>query len=59
MKVEQFFDKGLAHLSYAIVSENEMAVIDPARDPRLYYNFAKENNAKITAVIETHPMQIL
>lgn len=55
MKVEQFYDKGLAHASYAIVSGNEMAVIDPARDPEQYYDFAEQNNARITAIIETHP----
>lgn len=55
MKVEQFFDKGLAHISYAIVSDGEVALVDPARDPKLYYDFAKSTNAKIVAVIETHP----
>lgn len=55
MHIEQFFDKGLAHISYAIVSKGDMAVIDPGRDPKQYFNFAAENNAKIVAVIETHP----
>ncbi len=32
-----------------------MAIIDPERDPMQYYVFAKENNARIVAVIETHP----
>ncbi|MBX9851567.1 MAG: MBL fold metallo-hydrolase [Cytophagaceae bacterium] len=55
MKIEQFFDKGLAHLSYAILSEGEVALIDPARDPKPYYQFAQKNKATIKAVIETHP----
>ncbi|HKR06793.1 MAG TPA: MBL fold metallo-hydrolase, partial [Bacteroidia bacterium] len=55
MKIEQFYDKGLAHGSYAIVSGEQMAVIDPARDPQQYYDFAKKNNAAIVAVFETHP----
>lgn len=55
MKIEQFYDKGLAHASYAIISEGKMALVDPARDPQPYYNFAKENNAEIVAVFETHP----
>lgn len=55
MHIEHFFDKGLAHISYAIVSKGDMAVIDPGRDPKQYFNFAAENNAKIVAVIETHP----
>lgn len=55
MIVEQFFDKGLAHLSYAIMSEGKIALIDPARDPRRYYKFAEKHKAKIVAVVETHP----
>ncbi len=55
MIVHQFYDKGLAHASYAIIGENKMAVIDPARDPQPYYEFAKKHNATITVVIETHP----
>lgn len=55
MKIQQFEDKNLAHYSYAILSNNKIALIDPSRDPEPYYTFAKENNAKIIAVIETHP----
>jgi len=55
MDIKQFYDENLAHASYAILSEGEIALIDPARDPKPYYDFAKDNNAKITAVIETHP----
>lgn len=55
MKIEQFYDKGLAHASYAIVSEGKMALVDPARDPKQYYDFAKEHHAEIIAVFETHP----
>lgn len=55
MKIEQFKDEPLAHYSYAIVSEGEMAVIDPSRNPMQYYKFAEEQNAKIVAVFETHP----
>ncbi|MFD2516124.1 MBL fold metallo-hydrolase [Pontibacter locisalis] len=57
MKIKQFEDKGLAHYAYAILSESskEVILIDPARDPQPYYDYAQENNAKITAVIETHP----
>ena len=32
-----------------------MVVIDPARDPQPYYDFAALHNADITGVIETHP----
>lgn len=55
MEIKQFEDKNLAHYSYAILSRGELALIDPSRDPQPYYDFATHNNAKITAVIETHP----
>jgi hydroxyacylglutathione hydrolase len=55
MEIKQFEDKNLAHYSYAIVSKGEVALIDPARNPQPYYDFAKQHHAKITAVIETHP----
>ena len=57
MKIKQFEDKGLAHYSYAILSEcaNEVVLIDPARDPQPYYDYAHEHSAKIVGVIETHP----
>lgn len=55
MEIQQFEDKNLAHYSYAIISNGEVALIDPARNPQPYYDFAKQHNAKITAVIETHP----
>jgi hydroxyacylglutathione hydrolase len=57
MKIEQFEDKGLAHFSYAILSEcaREIVLIDPARDPQPYYDFARAHEARIVAVIETHP----
>ncbi len=55
MELKQFYDKSLAHASYAVLSENEIALIDPARDPSQYYEYAKKNNARIVAVIETHP----
>lgn len=55
MIIKQFEYKPLAHYSYAIISNKEMAIIDPERDPKQYYDFAKANNAKIKVVIETHP----
>lgn len=55
MKIKQFEYKPLSHFSYAIVSDGKMAVIDPERDPQQYYDFAQANNAKITAIIQTHP----
>jgi len=55
MKIEQFYDKALAQASYAILNEKEIALVDPARDPQPYYDFAEKNGAKIVAVFETHP----
>ncbi len=55
MEIEQFYDDGLAHASYAIISNGEIALVDPARDPQPYYDYAQRKQAKIVAVIETHP----
>ncbi|MCM4158629.1 MBL fold metallo-hydrolase [Antarcticibacterium flavum] len=55
MTIKQFKDDPLAHFSYAIVSEGEMALVDPSRNPMQYYKYAEEQNAKIVAVFETHP----
>ncbi|WP_037321346.1 rhodanese-like domain-containing protein [Salegentibacter sp. Hel_I_6] len=55
MKIKQFKDEPLAHYSYALISNGEMALVDPSRNPLQYYKYAEENNAKIVAVFETHP----
>ncbi|WP_207433578.1 rhodanese-like domain-containing protein [Sabulibacter ruber] len=55
MKIEQFEDKGLAHFSYIVMSDAEIAVIDPARDPKPYEEYAMLHDARIVAIIETHP----
>jgi hydroxyacylglutathione hydrolase len=55
MIIHQFYDKGLAHASYAVVRTGKMLVIDPARDPQPYYDFATLHEADIVGVIETHP----
>ncbi|MEO8960824.1 MAG: rhodanese-like domain-containing protein [Ginsengibacter sp.] len=55
MDVIQFEDKSLAHYSYSVISNGEIAVIDPSRNPQPYYDLANDHNAKIVAVIETHP----
>ncbi|MDF0709174.1 MBL fold metallo-hydrolase [Flagellimonas okinawensis] len=55
MEIKQFEYKPLAHYSYAIVDNGEMAIIDPERDPMQYYAFAQQHDARIVAVIETHP----
>ncbi len=57
MKIHQFEDKGLAHYSYAILCEHEqkLILIDPARNPEPYYDYAAEHEAQIIGIIETHP----
>lgn len=55
MEIKQFENKNLSHYAYAILSNGEMALVDPARNPQPYYDFAKQHHAKITTVIETHP----
>lgn len=55
MRIKQFKDGPLAHFSYALVSNGEMALIDPSRNPLQYYQYAEATNSKIVAVFETHP----
>ena len=55
MVIHQFYDKGLAHASYAVIRTGKMIVIDPARNPQPYYDFATLHDADIVGVIETHP----
>ncbi len=57
MDIKQFEDKALAHFSYAVLSTcaKAVVVIDPARDVQPYLDYAAKNDARITAVIETHP----
>ncbi|OLY94502.1 Glyoxylase, beta-lactamase superfamily II [Cnuella takakiae] len=57
MDIKQWEDKNLSHFSYAVLSESEKKVvlIDPARNPQPYYDYAKQHGAQIVAVIETHP----
>ncbi|WP_214071656.1 MBL fold metallo-hydrolase [Mucilaginibacter sp. dw_454] len=55
MIIHQFYDKGLAQASYAVVRDNKVIVIDPSRNPQPYYDFAQLHEADIVGVIETHP----
>src|SRR5699024_4453702 len=50
----QFVRMGKGCLSYMVISSGEAAVIDPARMIDQYIDFAKEKNAKITHVFDTH-----
>lgn len=55
MLIHQFYDTDLAHASYAVLRAGQVIVIDPARNPQPYYDFARLHEADITGVIETHP----
>jgi len=55
MHIQQFYDEGLAHASYAILSQGKIALVDPGRNPQGYRDFALAQGGQIVAVIETHP----
>lgn len=55
MIVKQFVDEPLAQYGYAIISEGEMAVIDPGRDERPYLELAKATGSSIVSSLLTHP----
>ena len=54
MKVEQIYTDCLAQGSYYIESNGEAAVIDPLREVDNYINMAKQRDAKIKYIFETH-----
>jgi glyoxylase-like metal-dependent hydrolase (beta-lactamase superfamily II)/rhodanese-related sulfurtransferase len=55
MTIKQFEDKPLAHYSYAVISEGQMAIVDPSRNIKPYYELAEAHDARIVAIFETHP----
>lgn len=54
MRIEQIYTKCLAEASYYIESNGEAVIIDPIRDVDGYLDLAKEDNAKIKYIFETH-----
>jgi len=54
MNIQQLYTKCLAQGAYYIESNGEAAVIDPLRDIQEYLNLAKQNNATIKYIFETH-----
>ena len=54
MIVEQIYTECLSQASYYIESDGEAVVIDPTRDTDLYISLAKNNNATIKYIFETH-----
>lgn len=54
MYFEQFYLGCLAHASYMLGSEGEVAVVDPQRDVDIYLKAASERGLKIRHIFETH-----
>ena len=54
MKVEQIYTGCLAQGAYYIESNGEAAIIDPLRETKTYLDKAKNENAKIKYIFETH-----
>ena len=54
MKIEQIYTGCLAQGAYYIESNGEAAIIDPLRETEPYLKKAKDNNATIKYIFETH-----
>jgi glyoxylase-like metal-dependent hydrolase (beta-lactamase superfamily II)/rhodanese-related sulfurtransferase len=54
MFMKQFYTNCLSEAAYYIESEGEVAIIDPLRDTDAYIELAKERNAGIKYIFETH-----
>jgi len=54
MKVEQIYTGCLAEAAYYIESNGEAVIIDPLRETEPYIERAKEDDAQIKYVLETH-----
>ncbi|MEO8820151.1 MAG: MBL fold metallo-hydrolase, partial [Ginsengibacter sp.] len=54
MHIEQIYTDCLSEASYFIESDGVAAVIDPIRDTESYIKMAKEHNASIKYIFETH-----
>jgi glyoxylase-like metal-dependent hydrolase (beta-lactamase superfamily II)/rhodanese-related sulfurtransferase len=54
MFIKQLYTNCLSEAAYYIESEGEAAIIDPLRDIEEYLHLAKERNATIKYIFETH-----
>jgi hydroxyacylglutathione hydrolase len=54
MFIKQLYTSCISEAAYYIESEGEVAIIDPLRDTEEYVNLAKERNAGIKYIFETH-----
>ncbi len=54
MKIEQIYTGCIAQAAYYIESNGEAAIVDPLREVQSYIEKAKNDNAKIKYIFETH-----
>jgi len=54
MYIQQLYTGCLSEAAYFIESNGEAAIIDPIRDTEEYFRLAKEHNATIKYIFETH-----
>ena len=54
MFIKQLYTSCLSEAAYFIASNGEAAVVDPLRDIDVYIQLAKEQNATIKYIFETH-----
>jgi glyoxylase-like metal-dependent hydrolase (beta-lactamase superfamily II)/rhodanese-related sulfurtransferase len=54
MYIKQIYTSCLAQASYYVESKGCVTIVDPIRDVDVYLQLAKERNAKIQYVLETH-----
>ena len=54
MYVEQIYTSCISEASYYIESDGQAAIIDPLRDTEKYLQLAKQRNANIEYIFETH-----
>ena len=54
MYIKQFYTGCLSEAAYYVESEGEVAIIDPLRDTSAYTKLAKQHNAGIKYIFETH-----
>ena len=54
MYIKQLYTNCLSEAAYYVESEGEVAIIDPLRDIDAYIEMAKERNAVIKYIFETH-----
>ncbi len=54
MKMQRIETPGIAHFAYLIVDGDQALLVDPGRFPGPYFEAARNNNARISYILETH-----